>query len=352
MSETQFEVQVESEVAPEADKQRKSKKNKDYKSSLINIYTYILLGIHALCIWLYISGIAVYYGKTVNITTSIVMAFGILKMGKAYYRHIMGSCLGIMYIVILIMLIKGFVASCGFIKKIHNKKIDTKQGIFLLSSNVTGGIFRILVFLVACGLVREFTWSVSASAVMWMGAAVLISSRAVLFYLNKYTAKSLLENLAYFTVFVAAIALVLSQAYAPAIEDLAVEIESATTLVIAETALDYISIIYGLLRPIVYIIISVQSLKCLQNINDYAKYWEEKMYNAGRKVMISAIVLCFVAFMLYIAEVGSSDIANDEVYQIFYKLYRAIENFIPLLFATIAMYMAADFPVECEKTTK
>ncbi len=355
MSELQMENLTKTENQTEALQEKPEPKEKT--PLLIKIYIHLLLFINILCICLYISGLAAYYGKPVDISMAVSMIFETLEMigmllddGKLLYYNAMSSCLGIMYIVILIMLIKSLVTSFIHIKKIYDKKIDIEHGVFVLASNVSGGVFRILLFLLACGWVWPFTWSANAKAVMWIGAVTIISARAVVFYLNKYTLKNLIIHFLYITVFLTAIALVIIQSNAPIIADFVVEIKSVGSIFWGTaTTVECMSAIYGLFKPAVYAIISIQALKCLCNVNDYLKYWEEKVRKPGKKAIVATVVLCFVSFAFYVIEVGNNDIATDEVYQILYSIYVASGNHIPLLLATIAMCVAAYFPAKCEE---
>ncbi len=320
-------------------------KNTNREQVLLKIYAPAVCIIQAICLWIYVSGAAVYYGKTVHALSAFQMIIDIFKIGQDPYRFLCGAVLGIIYYVSLITLVKGVFLSVQLWKQLVSMQREIRLDFARFSYNVVDNLVKIIAFFIYCSLVKESAFETNMKTVFFLLLFVVVTSKAITCFMGRYNIESIVANTVYSFFMLASMLLLFSKTQMAAIENLISSIKVALNTS-ASNITDVAFIVSGMLEPILYIVINLSLLGCLKILcqtSQQSTYGQEVFRTPTRRIVNASVLLCLLPIVLYCIQAG------ENISLSLNKIYALIQNFLPAFIAVLALYMCTYFPNVLEK---
>ncbi len=282
-----------------------TKKN---KTLFIKGYAITHVCLYIACMLCYYFGVTAYYGKRVDLYGAIDMLFWIFELDSIFYQNVGGIAIGVLDIVFFIRLAKGFKEVLEYAKLCLGKS-EQKDGneeeseetrwryLLRLNGAFGKGVTNILIFIVACGLVKTYSLPFAAIAVIVISIATYFLSRIVLYYIGEYVWKDIAFQIGYSAIFITAILaifLCLPNAY---IENMLMQIQFMFNILSVDFRAFIISV-----GSLVYSAISMATLifllKCVGKLSDCEDFQELEDFYSLEKFIYIAIALLVVEIVV------------------------------------------------------
>ncbi len=300
-------------------------RNDTWVNALLKAYMITALCIHALFLILYLFGTATFYGKTVGLFGAFEMTVGIFTMGKAFYRGIFGTGLGVLYIVFLVYIIIDFVGSARVLSNFFKKEQTSSRDQYLL--NMDNGLgktfFRILALSIACSMVKESEMTGAAICVLVFYLISYLASRLLIYLADGYTIGSTFVQLGYTAIFVVSTVIIFSYLQMPAIENVITAIRSIFSGFFVNTLVD-------LAIAVAYITMTVFALQYLYDVLFFTRYQTLQKYRNPLQIAYTAAG-CAVTSVAMVVMSGMDDPMD---------VVSVIVGYLPLAIAAVAMYFS------------
>ena len=309
------------------------KGNPAITSTIVKVYAVLLSIAQVFSIYKLATGVAMFFGMPVTIKSSIELVFGIFYMSGAYYRGILGSIIGAVYIGFLIAMIINIINTIPLAKNlIANTSNDSevlKKRIFLFGKNVGENYVFVIIFPFACALVKDFAISTDVYAVIAIWAAITLLTKALYSFVETNSWGYVLNvTLANLTVLFVPL-LILFYAKTPAVEDIIYYLKNFI--------ISPLDSFVSLISPIIYVSIFTLCASSLYDANEYIKLQSPDMKYKAKRFIYASIALVASSIIVYVCN-GYEERIDFE------KLMVFMQPYLSLLCASVAMFVGTCIP--------
>ena len=304
--------------------------------TVAKISSVLFLVMHIVCFYLFIDGVAVFYGKTMDLGYSIEIIFDITRMSNFLYRGIFGAALGGLYVLLFCIILKNIilVSKCCknvFFKNIKNletlETLSFKVGDRFMSSCLCMGTFMLL-----CSWVNDYMLPKNAKIVILCAAVGFVLFRLFDGLISRYTPETLLIQLGYSILFIAIAGLLLIYSKGTAIAEAFDGIKMLTTLSDNKKVFNLLLVAA---KPIFFAIITISTLFLIGSATSYEAIQNSSAIATARKVLVTASAFAIFVVFVYMANDGEVELD---------KIYNLIKPYLSLLLIAISAYVFVKAP--------
>ncbi len=334
-------------------------------SILAKAYGIFNFVIQSALVFLFCSGSVTFYGHNLTIAASIKNIFLIFNMDKDaapngdnaffYLRLWSGIILGILYVALLIYIIKQFVTSFMAAKDLVFTKINPSEfnnEVLYLGENCGKIFFASVLFIVATMLVKDFFFLPRITYVILLGVCNFLWTRVTVLLINalvkQHSLIGILIQIAYYLIFAGSLYLLFVHGIkASAFEDVFHEIVRFVYLAKEDFMLDtnfVVRSVFNILFNLIAFCLALMPLILLYSSNGYMnlKNSPSKRY---AQVAIGFSVVMLIVQCLYLMKDGIAD-------GIFADLFDQFKHAIPVVCASVAVYLSTFLVVEIQRDSK
>ncbi len=264
----------------------------DSQKTMLKTYYYLLCIINVLIGLIYCIGIADFFGKKVSMFYSISLLVSLFNIGKAFYRGFFGTVLGALYIVFLVIIIKNIVKSFIALKTDAKEEKKLKD----ISAAVLDNIVRIVIYMTACGFVKEYSLDFYGWVAIIIGVIVFISSRLIAYSLKGYTLAESFIPLLQSVIFILAVTIIAANVQMPLVNDFITECKSFPY--IKGDSWNNFNFITNIVELVLWFLLAVFVLHLLKESVDRFDYFDDYTYFCVIRILkISIIIGAFAVFV-------------------------------------------------------
>ncbi len=310
----------------------------------VKVYVISMLIIQIVIAALFIGGVTHFYGKPVNISNSINLCLSVFNMGKAYYRGILGTGLGVLYIIVLIELIKNIFSTSSWMKQaLYERYNHAKQekAIMKITSNIGGNLVAILTITLVSAWIKPTSTTESLNIIVISSVLCLLMGRAFIYILRGEPLAKMGISLGYTTIFGIALAIAFAHAKLPIIESI-IDDFSSIGLSIEEDTMFLAFIL--LAEHITYLIMSIAIIRMLANASDFVdiNVFSNRAKAKSLLYMVIALQVCVIAY----------NIAGGGVKVDVETIIEFIKPYLSLICVVVAMLVTTNLEIPSIKAKK
>ena len=306
--------------------------------ALCYLHVIVMLTIQIFCVYAYSTGLTTVFDKSITIPNAVEMLFEVFYPNGYWYTAIFSTCIGAMFLVFLVLMVKNVITSFAYIKKVTafaaEFKPDTKGAILVLGSKTGENCVFAISFVMSCNFVFQTTLlpNVTKLVVCWLAAILL--TRLIISFFERFTAGSLITKLIYDLIFAFSLVTFVLFTKSPALEMSIYSIRGITV--------GFAICLVGLIYPIIYLTIAIIGMKMMYDATFVSVNSTDEFSRSARNLLIGSILLGVASIVTYILYGYTSKLDFDSIVAMF-------EPYFPIIFMAGAVFVSTYFPLDIRK---
>lgn len=296
----------------------------------------VFLALHVLATYLFVDGVAMYYGKTMDFGYSIEIIFDVMDMKDFVYRGVGGAGLGILYLIIFCILIKNIMLAFKCCKDIFLKRHASLEDLEILSFRIgerlVSGCVCIGIFVLICHWLKAGMLPMNAKLVIAIGIVGFVLLRVFDSIISGFTPISIAIQAAYSVIFVAIVALLIFYSKGSVVSETIDGFKMVSTHVEDKKI---INDVLSLVKPIFYGIITVKTLILIDRATSDETIQNEYTRESAKGIVRTVAIFLIFVFVVYMMNDGK--VEAD-------KIYNLAKPYLSLILAALSLYFFAFSP--------
>ncbi len=294
---------------------------------------------------IFLSGLVDYFGVTVTALGAVELLISVANIANgAIFEYLLKCMVAIVYIVAAIIIVKNVIVSISYFSHAaftkSGKAAQLKENSFFTLINYVGSTFKccfVFIFLSLMASV-DFTISTGGLAVFVIGLVCYIGSHCVIYYLKNLKLECFLYKIMATVIMLVAYVFLVSKLQVASFEQLVYGLKVVFGGYLGKISTHAIfSAIMLIAIPILYMILQFFIFSYISDIwnDDFYLSSNYGNYRSG-KIMGMAIAITSVNFLV-------SMIMNNMETLGVTQMYKIIENELPMLIASITLFVCYRF---------
>ncbi len=315
------------------------------KNVIMCVTSCVLFTVQIVISFLFLAGIVDYYGAAVTALGAVELLISIMNIAVgAIFEYLLKFMLGIVYIVATVIIIKNVISSISYF--IHAafdkgaKSVNLRESAFFALLDYVGGTVKAcFMFMLLCVMTSvDFTVSDAGMAVLVMGVLCYVGSCGVMFYLRNLKLECILYRAGATVIMLVAYIFLVTKLQVASFEQLVYGLKVLFGGYLGGVSTQAVfSTITLIAVPILYMVLQFSILSYISDVwgIDFYLSSNPAIYASG-KIMGVAIAVATVNLLVTMILNNMEAIGVTQMYKI-------VENELPMLIASIALFVCCRF---------
>lgn len=232
----------------------------------------------------FFDGIALFYGRKIGFLSAINMILYIFQGNKAIYYSLAALALGIGFIVLCVLQVKNILSSIAFLRAAFSSPIlfdeendknlgfhakSTSYNLRVLNDYLGEAIFFNMVYAMGALLISQQSLSFETTNIMFFGLMVFMLCRVLYFVASKYTLRSIIYQIFYTVLFLAASFTLLFYINTPYVEKFFTELFFIGAIGGGYPLITYVHMLY---ECVAYTVIAMSAVCFIRNATEFVQF--------------------------------------------------------------------------------